>query len=113
MRASRLPAFKAVASPLCVTRTISQSGYSVARGSLVAQASARLRESVGMTMETRGQAITSRRARFAVGYSIIWAGKFRRRIASANAARLLARAFGLAPNDPELACSRQRYKTPG
>src|SRR3954447_8957163 len=99
--------FTESASWLFVTSTISKSGYLVARGSSWRHAWARVGESVGTITETLGHRSIFNLARFAVGYSIISAGKFRRRIASARAARLVLRAAGFPPVDPDSGCSRQ------
>ena len=77
------------------------------RGRSRRQICARVGESVGIITETRGQGATFSRARFAVGYSMISAGRLRRCIASASAARFVLRASGLPPADPEAGCSRQ------
>src|SRR2546423_10556362 len=99
--------FTESASWLFVTSTISKSGYLVARGSSWRHAWARVGESVGTITETRGQRATFKRARLAVGYSRISAGKFRRYMASVSAARFVRRAPGFSPLDPEAGGSRQ------
>src|SRR5687767_9607356 len=99
--------FSVSASLLLVTITISRSGYFVERDRSRMQICARVGESVGTITETRGQGETLRRARLAVGYSMMSAGRFRRRIASASAARFVWRAPGLPPVEPDAGCSRQ------
>src|SRR5256714_15593692 len=98
--------FNDSASWLFVTSTISRSGYFVACGNSWRQAWARLGESVGTMIETRGHGSIFSRARFAVGYSRISAGKFLRRLASVCVLRLVRLAFRFPHGDPGAGSSR-------
>src|SRR6184192_4344904 len=71
------------------------------RGSCSMQSCARSAELVGITIETFGQSEIFKRARLAVGYSMISAGRPRRSKAADKAARLVLRASGFPPPDPE------------
>src|SRR5687768_13234858 len=99
--------FRVSANLLLVTITISRSGYFVARDRMGRQSFAGVGEAVGTITETGGQGETLRRARLGVGYSMMSAGKFRRCIAFASAARFVWRAPGLPPVEPDAGCSRQ------